>query len=179
MMESKELDKVVEGSFDIHVHGSPDITPRKMTDIEIAKSARDAHMGGILLKCHYGSTAERAALVKECVHGIEVFGGLTLNQMVGGLNPVAVETAIKLGAKEIWLPTINAKNHVLQTSKDMSKVVAIFDEFNKPLPALNIIFEMIAAHDIILATGHLNVEEILVIVPLAKKVGVKNYYYSS
>lgn len=172
-MEKALLDQLIEGSFDIHIHSSPDIVPRKMSDIELAKSARDSHMGGIMLKSHYGLTATRATLVKECVHGIEIFGGLTLNQMVGGLNPAAVETAIKLGAKEIWLPTINAENHVMQTSKDRSKIVQVFDENGKPLPNLNIILEMIAQHDVILGTGHLNVEETLKVVPLAKESGIE------
>lgn len=45
------------------------------------------------------------------------FGGLCLNHPVGGLNPDAVETSLKLGAKVIWLPTNTAENHYRKTAK--------------------------------------------------------------
>lgn len=37
---------------------------------------------------------------------------LTLNSCIGGINSVAVENALKLGAKVVWLPTASARNHL-------------------------------------------------------------------
>lgn len=39
-----------------------------------------------------------------------MFGGITLNRQVGGINPYAVESALKLGGKVVWLPTQSARN---------------------------------------------------------------------
>jgi hypothetical protein len=38
-----------------------------------------------------------------------VFGALTLNHSVGGLNPVAVEIAGRSGCKIVWMPTVDAR----------------------------------------------------------------------
>ncbi len=37
---------------------------------------------------------------------------LSMNKVIGGINPEAVEKGLKLGAKEIWLPTQSAKRHL-------------------------------------------------------------------
>ncbi len=172
-METVVLDTLMEGAVDMHLHSNPDIIARKLSDIELAKAAKEAHMAGIMLKCHYGLTAARAALVMECVHGISVFGGIVLNTMVGGLNPEAVETALKLGAKEVWMPTITSKNHLKSNGKDISKAVRILDDKGNIMPSLYPILEMIAKADVILVTGHLSVDESLKVIALAKQIGVK------
>ena len=43
------------------------------------------------------------------VPGIRVFGGLVLNFPVGGLNPFAVDSYVRLGAKEVWMPSLSAE----------------------------------------------------------------------
>jgi hypothetical protein len=45
-------------------------------------------MAGFVLKGHYGSSVETAALVDRKVADLKVLGGLLLNQFVGGLNPL-------------------------------------------------------------------------------------------
>ena len=94
--------------IDMHIHGSPDVRPRVLSDIEIARQAAAHGMAAILLKSHVTITADRAALVEEAVPGIRVFGGLALNHPVGGINPYAVEAALQLGAAQIWMPTISS-----------------------------------------------------------------------
>ena len=99
---------LLRGVFDMHVHSHPDIAPRKTDDLELARAAAKAGMGGIVIKSHFGSTVERAYLVQKVVPHIRVFGGLTLNYTVGGLNPHAVDAYVRLGAKEIWMPSLSA-----------------------------------------------------------------------
>ena len=103
---SKDL---IHGVFDMHVHAAPDIAPRKTNDLELARAAADAGMGGIVLKGHQGSTVERAWLVQQVVPNIRVFGSLVLNYPVGGLNPNAVEFYVRLGVKEVWMPSLSAE----------------------------------------------------------------------
>ena len=40
------------------------------------------------------------------------FGGIVLNNSVGGLNCNAIDAAIAMGAKIVWMPTVSAKNHM-------------------------------------------------------------------
>ena len=102
------MDKI-SGVFDMHVHTAPDIAPRKTDDLELAKAAAEAGMGGFLLKSHLGSTVERAYLINRMVPNIRVFGSVVLNFPIGGLNPFAVDSYVRLGAKEVWMPTLSAE----------------------------------------------------------------------
>jgi hypothetical protein len=102
------MDKI-PGVFDMHVHTAPDIAPRKTDDLELARAAAAAGMGGFILKSHLGSTVERACLVNQMVPGIRAFGSLVLNFPVGGLNPFAVDSYVRLGAKEVWMPSLSAE----------------------------------------------------------------------
>ena len=68
-------------------------------------------MKAILLKCHHENTVSRAYLVQRVIPGIRVFGGIVLNYYVGGINPAAVEASLRLGGKEVWMPTVDAGYH--------------------------------------------------------------------
>ncbi|MEN6567435.1 MAG: DUF6282 family protein [Veillonellales bacterium] len=166
------LDELVAGAVDMHVHSSPDVVPRKLTDIGVALQAKQAGLAGVLLKGHYCATASRAALVRESVPGIRVYGGVVLNQAVGGLNPCAVATEVALGAKEVWLPTISALNHLRFNHQDLEKGVPVVDDQGKLLPALYEVLEVVAGADVILGTGHLSTEETEKVITAALKKGV-------
>ena len=101
---------LLHGVFDTHLHSHPDIAPRKADDIELAQMAAEVGMGGFLLKAHAGSSVERAYLVRKMFPGLHVLGGIVLNYPIGGLNPLAVETYVRMGAKEVWMPSLSAEN---------------------------------------------------------------------
>lgn len=160
------------GVIDLHIHTAPDVQPRRLDDLALAREAAGAGMRAVLLKSHHTLTADRAALAESQVEGIHVFGGLALNEAVGGLNPAAVEAALAMGAKEIWLPTLSAANH-LQVTGSSKKGIRILDEADVLRPVVFEILELVAQADIILGTGHLSVREIERLIPAARTVGVK------
>lgn len=160
------------GAFDLHIHSSPDVVARKLTDIALAKAARAAGLAGILIKCHHSPTTARAALASEAVPGILVFGGLVLNRQAGGLNQAAVAAELALGAKEIWLPTLSAANHIRLKGGDPAQAVPVFAEDGRLRPELPPIFEMIAKSGAILGTGHLSPAETEAVVVAAQDCGV-------
>jgi hypothetical protein len=103
------------GVIDFHVHSHPDVFGRSMDDIDVATLAKARGMRGIVLKNHISETASRAALVMKVVPGIEVFGGVVLNNAVGGINPNAVEWMHRVygsRGKIVWLPTFESDKHV-------------------------------------------------------------------
>ncbi len=185
--------ELLHGACDIHIHSSPDVFARLYDHIDVAKQARDAGMRAVLMKCHHQGTADRMPLVARVVGGIDVFGSLNLNYPVGGLNPWAVETAIRYGAKKIFMPTVDASHHVEVTGKvggykgialadekkgvtrlyENYKPIRIFDESGKVLPEVHDILELIAEANIILSCGHLSESETRTLVPLAKETGVQ------
>lgn len=170
----------LSGAVDLHVHSAPDVYPRSLDDLEVARAAEAAGMAAILLKSHHTLTADRAALVDERV-GIAVRGGLALNLTVGGFNPVAVETAIAFGARQIWMPTLHARQalrtgtaemFVQEARKGHAGLVA-FDEDGAPVPGLLPILEMVRDAGIILGTGHLAPEESLALLALGGETGIE------
>ncbi len=98
-------------AWDLHVHAAPSLFHRWGDAWDVADAAHRARMGGLVLKSHHGSTVETAALLSRRYKSPRILGGLVLNHFVGGLNPFAVDGALRLGAKMIWLPTIHARNH--------------------------------------------------------------------
>ena len=162
----------LEGAIDLHVHTAPDVRPRRLDDIALARAAAAAGMRAVLLKSHHTLTADRATLVDGLVEGVRVFGGLALNEAVGGLNPAAVEAALALGAREIWMPTLSAANHK-RASGIGGGGIGILDEVGALHPAVFEILSLIAKHDVILGTGHLSVQEIQHLAPAARAAGVK------
>ena len=87
-MEALDL---MKGSIDIHIHIGPDpLRRRRVTAYEAAVQARDAGMRGIILKSHHYITTPISYLLQPMVPGIELFGGMSLDTDVGGLNPAKV-----------------------------------------------------------------------------------------
>jgi hypothetical protein len=91
------------GTCDLHIHPGPDIFVRIADDLGIAQMARNAGQRAILLKCHVENTASRAYHVQQLVPEVKIFGSIVLNWFVGGLNPVGVEAALRMGAKEVFM----------------------------------------------------------------------------
>jgi hypothetical protein len=152
--------------IDMHIHSAPDVQPRYANDMEIAVQAKQAGMSGVLIKSHVTMTADRAKLAEEMVGGIRVFGGLVLNEGVGGLNPAAVEAAIEMGAKEIWLPTHSAAHVVEQKGK--AGGISILNEDSTVCREVYEILDLTKDADIILATGHISPRESSTLVKLSK-----------
>lgn len=155
--------------IDLHIHSAPDVRQRRHTDLELAAAAREAGARAIVIKSHHVPTMDRAWHSTQATPGLAVFGAVTLNWPVGGLNHHAVSTALKQGAKIVWLPTLHAENHRHKEGRNDGIVVT---RDGRVLEAAERIFELVAEADAVLATGHIGAEEIPVVVAaaLAKKV---------
>ncbi len=160
----------LEGIIDLHIHSDPDLRKRSHNDVELAREAVRVGARSILIKSHFLPTTDRAWHLQNRFPKLSVFGSLTLNPSIGGINPFAVETALKLGAKIIWLPTLFAKNH--RSIHNDSGGLEVLKN-NKVVPKLIDIFKLIAEYDVVLATGHISPKEIFICVEEAKKQGVK------
>lgn len=158
------------GMIDIHVHTAPDVTPRCIDDLQAAQEARAARMRAIVIKSHVTCTADRAAIAEKAVDGIRVCGGLALNEPVGGLNPAAVDAALQLGARIIWMPTQDA-SHSRQV-KGQSGGITISEE-GEIKSQIGLILELICDADVILCTGHTSIPEIIALVGAAKAMGLR------
>lgn len=159
------------GAIDLHIHVAPDLRPRKMDGLALAHAAAARGMRGVLIKSHYGPTWEGSYYVSQVVKGVDFFGGVALNQHVGGFNPPAVETALRLGAKQIWMPTVSAAND--RQHHGQPGGLTILREGKLRQEVLEIL-ALIAEADAILGTGHLSVAEIQQLVPQARAAGMNH-----
>ena len=100
--------ELLNGVYDLHIHTSPDVVPRKYSDLELARRLAERGMAGCAIKCHYFDTAARAGLLMAQFPQLDVAGGVTLNRSVGGLNPDAVERSAQAGGRMVWFPTLEA-----------------------------------------------------------------------
>ncbi len=164
----------LEGVVDLHVHAGPDSRPRSVSDLEAARGAKDAGMRAILLKNHFTMTADRAALAMDQVDGLEIFGGVVLNRAVGGINPEAVRQMVDFSGgrgKVVWLPTFDAEWYVTAAGEG-GPFVSVMSN-GAPLPAVLEVFSLVGERDLLLAMGHSGPEEVLALIPEAKRRGVR------
>ena len=181
MRTSHEL---LVGAIDLHVHAFPDIRPRRIDAIELIEEASRAGMAGVLIKDHVTVTSDRAYILNKIFPDFKVFGSIVLNYTVGGLNPVAVRAAIRLGAKQVYMPTYSAaygiKKHgvISETFSDLfppdgKKGISILSPKGTFLPEIDTILRTIRENDVILGTGHLSPAESLKLVDRANQLGVQ------
>ena len=186
---------LLRGAYDTHMHISPDVVERIVDDITLAQRFLELGMAGFVLKSHYGSTAERASVVRAAVPGIDVRGAIALNRAVGGINPLAVEIAAREGARTVWLPTVDSVNESHERDAPPGAKVPVWVKLQlelreqgieiAPVPVVNAsdgtvlpevreVLDMIARHRMVLATGHLSRDEIFTVVEAAVESGIEN-----
>lgn len=164
------------GTIDFHVHSEPDVFGRSMDDIDVAVLAKRKGIRALVLKNHVTMTADRAALVMKVVPGIEVFGGIVLNNAVGGINPAAVEWMHRMSGgrgKVVWLPTFDSDMHI-KTLVDPKGSGIVVAPGGVVTPQVEEVLKIIARQNLVLATGHVHAEEVVAVVKRAKELGVKN-----
>lgn len=155
----------LSGAADLHCHFGPDAhRERSVNAIEAARDAAIADHAAVVLKSHDSPTAALAAIVDEIVPGVQVFGGICCDREVGGINPAAVETALRLGAKIVWLPTTSSRQDF--QSGVAAKIgipgpgISTCDpESGELLYQTNEVMALVAQYDAILATGHISAYE--------------------
>jgi hypothetical protein len=193
MPDQETIDGLLVGAIDTHIHSAPDVLPRKFNDLELAQRFKARRMAGFVLKSHYICTADRATLVNQIVPEIQAFGAIALNNAVGGLNPLALDIAGRLGTKVVFLPSVDNANELENVSgqRDESKLpywMSIAREMRalgiagswlnvtedgQVTPATRQCLEIIAKHDMVLATSHIRPSEVLPVVKAAQEVGVQ------
>jgi len=198
---SMELpDELLRGAIDSHVHPGPALksSPPRVDPFQAAEQAKAAGMRGFVIYDQtLGNSAGTAWLVNRVVKGIDVFGGILLNSCLGGLNPRAVKTALYYGAGAKYVSFGAHCTHFLASSEARlveGKLVPLKDLYPKfakeelsrairiPLedpipPELEEILQLVADHpDVYLNTGHVSPEEVLRVIELAERFGIKKVY---
>lgn len=176
------LDDVLDGAVDLYVHASPDLIPRRADDIGLAVELGRTTLRAAVHRHHFAMTADRARLATEA-SGFEMFGSILLNSAVGGINPAAVEIALRSGAVLVSLPTTSAR--YMQTRDSWARGIegrlglkgtyesfTVWDDSGSLLPAVLEIADLVAGYDAILALGYVGPDECLAAAQEASRRGV-------
>jgi hypothetical protein len=166
----------LEGAIDTHVHAAP----------ELFRRIGDAGMAGIVFKAHHESTVTRAYYTSLMVPDIAIYGAITLNEFVGGINPKAVAAALHQGARMIWGPTMHATRHVEGFGKGTYGVghmtlapelasdgIGVRDDAGELLDEMHEIIELAKRFDVTIATGHLGHDDVRPLVLACEQAGVR------
>ena len=192
LVPSPHARELLRGAYDTHIHVAPDVVPRIVDDVSLARRFAELGMDGFVLKSHYTSTAERAAVVRAAVPGVQALGAIVLNRAVGGMNPLAVEIAAREDVRTVWLPTVDSVNESHERDAPPGAAVPVWvklqlelreqgieippvpvvDERGAVLPETIAVLERVAHHDLLLATGHLSRDEIFTVVAAARAAGI-------
>ena len=178
----------LKGTIDIHCHPNPDFCRRLLDDTDLVAVAKAVGMRAVMMKSHFSSTHERAYLAEKAVGGgINVFGLICLNPSVGGFNPMAVKIALNNGVRAVWMPSMWSENHAayVRSQGHGMGYQTLGMEFPKEGEGLTIvnsnknmkdevkqILDLVAEADVMLATGHLRVDEAHLLLSEARKRGI-------
>ncbi|CAN7357518.1 DUF6282 family protein [Phenylobacterium sp. LjRoot225] len=168
----------IENAIDMHCHFGPDtiggqatgpviidgvdVLQHSVTGFEAAKEALDSGHKAIVLKSHSFCSCQLAASVEQAAPGLKVFGGTCTDYASGGLSVETVESALQLGAKIVWLPTVNSVEDMKHKSAERYRGlpgIPVTGEDGAPSKLVCEIVELVRGHDAVLATGHTTADE--------------------
>ncbi len=171
------VDSLVSGAIDMHVHFGPEsLMERRQNALQLARSAKEIGLRALVLKCREYNTVPIALLVSELVPEVQVFGSLTLENEIGGLNPSAAISAARMGAKIIWMPTFSSSNSKSVCEKVLGFKLpgpeqVILDSSGKLKAEVKEIFQIVKEFNIVLASGHISPKETFALAEEAQRIG--------
>ena len=164
---------LVAGAIDMHCHHGPD--PHRRRSVDAAEAVQEAEaigMAAVVLKSHAYPTGPVAVLMQKTVGGLRVFGGICCDFEVGGLNPAAVEVALRTGAKVVWMPTFSSVIDRRKLSLP-GPGIPVIGERARLLPAAEEVLRLVKQYEAVVATGHIDLAEQFAVVDAARELGVK------
>ena len=190
-MYSEKAAEILKGAYDLHVHTAPSFFPRCVDTVELAGNLVKAGMAGAVIKAHQGFSTSQAYFATKAVEGkTNIYGSVVLNTFVGGINPAAVEAAVKLDAKIVHMPTITSANHLAMMGDGFKKMpskklpktpvkpLTVLDDSGELIPEIYEIFDIVKDFNVLLATGHLSNREGVLLCEKAKEYGVEKVVFT-
>ena len=188
----ERISRILIGAIDPHVHSGPSIAPRGIDHLELAEEMSKAGFAAVITKDHDYSGVMTAALIAKHHPQLrtKVYSSIVLNNVVGGMNPYAVEHTAAMGGKIVFMPTLAAENHLrwektsgwshpASTQKMRpASPVPVLDANGQVRDDVKEILDVIAKTGMALASGHLHVSETWLVFEEAQRRGVKRLIFT-
>lgn len=186
-----DFGELIRGALDLHVHGQPDVSralPNRGPDVAVARLAQAYGIRGWGLKSHLWPTMDRAAALQEQFDPDEflVLGSITLNPPTGGVDPAPVELAAAHGARIVFLPTWGSAADVARggyipmllgraapafEAYQQAHPISVIDGDGRLTGAMTDVMDVCADLGLLLATGHVSLDETRAIAERAAENG--------
>jgi hypothetical protein len=171
----------LKGAVDCHIHVAPHLNGRSVDVFQAVRQAHAAGMRAIGLMDNFANTSGYAALAMRELGGlgVEVFGGLIMQPVAGGITLEAARTAIGYGygpgtgARFVSLPTHHTRFVAEREGRSGAFLDTTFAVPEKgrvpdPVPA---IMELCAQHDVVFDCGHVSGPEAVLLAEEARRHG--------
>lgn len=179
--------EILQGAIDLHVHAGPSVARREVDAGDMLREGLENGYRAFVVKDHYFPTMMSAQLVEKHLGSdkIKVFGGIALNNSVGGINVKAVDAAYAMGAKFVYMPTVSSNHHIEEHKGHFpgagamsleEKPIVYIDKKGNLKQEVKDLVDYVAKTELILATGHGSVSEIEALIPEAIRAGVKKVF---
>jgi hypothetical protein len=189
------------GPIDMHVHIGPELLMRRYSPASLAEEARREGIG-VVMKNHFQPTTGWVSQLRRPDDPVPLIGSVALNYGAGGIDDHGVRAALSGWKRDVlqpdpdperfvvWMPTVCAEGHLAVTGRrDImlewgiteanSRVFApgegirLNDAAGRPVAGLARALAIVARHDLVLASGHLDHDETILLVRLAREAGVR------
>lgn len=192
-MDMSRVDALLRGAVDLHYHSGPSPFPRLMDVTEAARQYDAVGFRAVVMKSHHHSTVMEILALAPLLEplAIEVYGGIALNGPVGGLNPWAVDVALRMGGKIVWFPTMSSRAHLVyhEVHHDSpfptpsvplrpERELSVLDETGKLRAEVYEIIDLIRETGAILSFGHMGIDQVRPVLEAAKQAGVERLLLS-
>ncbi len=170
---------LLNGAYDMHVHFEPEAwMTRRFDSLETALHARETGLAGFVLKNRTYCTQPLALLINRLVPDIRVFGSLTLDAEVGGLNYRAVKAAAEIDTRVLWMPVFYSANSMPVAQRlfnlDLGgETLCIIDDAGRLLPQVEDILRVVKDYDMVVCTGHATPREVEVLADRCIAIGIR------
>ena len=171
-VKAATVDGLVEGSIDLHAHFGPDSKIERSVDLmTMLETASAVKMRGMVLKSKDYPSYPLAYVGKQQFPHLDPLGAVCLDHDVGGMNPDAVKTSGRLGARFVWLPTFSSTSDMALFGRPEMGIPCLDQEGELTVKTVEVL-EEIKRYDMVLATGHISNEETIAVVRKAREMGI-------
>lgn len=168
--------ELLRGAIDLHAHASPDpFAERRMNAQELVAAAGEAGMAAIVLKSHEYPTQPLAWALEPEFNPLEVYGAIALDHGVGGLNPDALEVALRIGTRVVWMPTFDSiwSRDTFGRFHSKAAPMTVLDAAGSLVPVVHELLDLIKEHDALVCSGHLSPAETDALVEASRAQGIR------
>lgn len=173
-LKNEQIEKLYEGSIDMHVHVAPDPSwDRRLDTLETAEYAEQGGMRAFVAKSFFYPTTTEALITTRLMENVTAFGSVTIGySTTGGLEHAAetIENHAKIGCRVVWFPAFDAR--YCRQGIGMEGGFSILDDAGKLRQEAKDVLAVIKKYDMVVCKGHMSFPETEALFTEAARMGI-------